>query len=225
MKKALVFDAGPLINLSLNGLLYSLEKLKAKTAIECILPKEVYYEVCERPSKIKQFELGALSINELVQKKVLTFPDSLGLDHTYIQKKTQDLTDKANHTIRAATNWISIVSPGEMSCFAVARMLSEKNIQSLIVIDERTARMLSEKPENLVSLMSQKLHVPLTLNSQNTSEFKGFSCIRSSELVYAAYKKGCVDIHDAKALEALLYATKFHGAAITWAEIEELKKA
>jgi hypothetical protein len=39
-----------------------------------------------------------------------------------------------------------------------------------------------------------------------------------------AYKKRLIEIRDKHALEALLYATKFKGCAISWEEIEQLKK-
>jgi len=59
---------------------------------------------------------------------------------------------------------------------------------------------------------------------ENLKAFSKFKFIRSSEIVYAAYKKGIIKIKGKKALEALLYATKFKGAAISFEEIDILKR-
>jgi hypothetical protein len=55
--------------------------------------------------------------------------------------------------------------------------------------------------------------------------FSKFKFIRSSELVYVAYKKGIINLgNNKKVLEALLYATKFKGSSISFEEINELKR-
>ena len=72
--------------------------------------------------------------------------------------------------------------------------------------------------------MSSKLHKKITTNKKNLAVFSKFRFIRSTELVYVAYKKGILKVNGAKALEAALYATKFKGAAVSWDEINILKK-
>ena len=54
--------------------------------------------------------------------------------------------------------------------------------------------------------------------------FPNYKFIRSTELVFVAYKKGIINIHGKNVLDALLYATKFKGSSISFEEIEELKK-
>jgi len=56
------------------------------------------------------------------------------------------------------------------------------------------------------------------------NSFKGFSFVRSSELVYVAYKLDLIQIADPRTLEALILATKFKGSSISWEEINILKK-
>ena len=72
--------------------------------------------------------------------------------------------------------------------------------------------------------MASKLHRNITLYTKDLENTKQFRFIRSSELVFMAYKKKIIEINDKHALEALLYATKFKGCAISWEEIEQLKK-
>lgn len=221
--KALIFDSGPLINFSMNGLLEVLERLHKQFEGKFIITEQVKQEIVDHPSHIKQFELGALRLAELIDKKVLEMPESLNISQQEVDHETRQITDQANHVLQTEGHWISIVSDAEMSCFALAHALKKRQIDSLLVIDERTARMLAEKPENLATLMSQKLHKNVIQADRNLA-INDCKIVRSPELVYIAYKKGLTDLHDGRALEALLYATKFKGAAISFEELEELKR-
>ena len=84
--------------------------------------------------------------------------------------------------------------------------------------------MLSEKPENLKKLLQKKLHVRIDIKKENLKHFKGFKIVRSTELIYIAYKKELVRIKDKKILDALLYALKYKGCAISVDEIELIKR-
>ena len=77
--KTLIFDSGPLINLSMNGFLYILEELKKSFNGKFLITEQVKYETLDRPLKIQIFELGALRIQDLLQKKVLELPSSLNI--------------------------------------------------------------------------------------------------------------------------------------------------
>lgn len=221
--KALLFDSGPIINFSMNGLLDVLEKMHANFEGKFLITSYVKREVCDHPIHVKQFELGALRVQHLIEKKVLESPESLGISEQELQEETRRVTDEANHFLRSEGHWINLVSEAEMSCFALAHALRKRNIDSMIAMDERTARMLAEKPENLERLMSQKLHRSV-MQAGKKLMLDGMKIVRSPELVYIAYKKGLIDLADNRALEALLYATKFKGASISFEEVEELKK-
>ncbi len=221
--KAVVFDAGPLINLSMNGLLYILPGLKKASGAKFIVPREIKREIYDKPVGIKKFELGAMRLNELIEKKILEFPDVLGIDKGTIELETQRLLEIANHTLRVKKHWITLVSKGEMASFAVSALAEQKNIESVVAIDERTARMLVEGPENLKELMSKKLHKRLLLAKDAATSMPKINCIRSSELVFVAHKLGLSKLKDPRALEAMLYATKFKGTAISIEELEVLK--
>jgi hypothetical protein len=222
--KAVILDSGTLINLSMNGLLYIIKELKRTSNVNFIITKQVKYEIVDRPISIPRFQLGALRIQNLIDSKEIETPDSLDISDSEIQKKTKELMQIANTSVKARGKWIKIVSDAEMSCLALSSLLTKKGTENIISIDERTTRILSEKPENLERLMSKKLHNSVSIIKENFSAFKEFRFLRSTELVYVAHKKGILEVKGPKALEAVLFATKFKGSSVSYEEINQLKK-
>ena len=222
--KLLIFDSGPLINFSLNGMLSVLDSLKENFEGRFIITEEVKKEVYERHLHISQFEWGALKIGDLVTRRIIEMPESIGISQREIDLVTRELMDCANRSFRTNQHPITIVSDAEISCIALAKIAKEKGHDSMLVIDERTARLLCEDPKNIEKLMSQKLHTNVTMDPKCMNKFQNIKCIRSPELAYVAYKKNLITIKDARALDALINATKFKGAAISWDEIKILKK-
>ena len=159
-----------------------------------------------------------------MENKILILPESLGISKKEINAKTKEIQSRINNTFKAENKFINIVSEAESSCLALSLILTEKKIENIIAIDERTTRMLFEKPENLESLMSKKLHKRVYLANQDFRNIGKFRFIRSPELVYVAYKKGLTELKSKKALEALLYATKFKGSSVSYEEIKQIKK-
>ena len=94
--------------------------------------------------------------------------------------------------------------------------------QNVFSVDERTARMLCEKPENLKRLFEKKFHTKVAMKKSLTF-LNSIKIIRSSELMYFAYKKGLIKLKN-NVLEALLYAVKFKGCSISFSEINKMKK-
>lgn len=222
--KYLILDAGPLINLSMNGLLYIFEELKKVSNFQIIISDNVYKEVVERPSKIPRFELGALRIKDLVDRGVIIKPEKLGLSKEQIESKAEEIVESINSSVKTSNKKISLVSLGETSCLAISNILSERNEESIIGIDERTTRILFEKPINLEKIMSHKLHQKIKINLQNINKIGEFRFIRSSEIVFVAYKKGLIKNKSPRVLEALLFATKYKGTSISFEEISEMKR-
>ena len=223
--KVLIFDAGPIINLSMNGLIYILEELKKNFNGKFIITNQVKYEVLDKPLKIKRFKLEALRVKDLMDKKILELPDSLNINQNQLNKDTKEILNAANSLVECKSKKCArIVSEGEMSCLALSKQLTENGIENIIAIDERTTRLISEKPENLIKLMTRKLHQTVVLKNRNFKPFKNFKFIRSTELAYVAFKKGLTKVKGKQAQEALLYATKFKGSSISFEEVERLKK-
>jgi hypothetical protein len=222
--KALIFDSGPLINLSMNGLLFTLEELKKNFDGKFLITEAVKREVVDRPMNIDKFELGALRIQRLLTKGVLEMASSVGVDEAWLKNETEKLMIAANGAVRFKSIAIKIVSDAEMSCLALSSFLNKKAVENLIVIDERTTRMLVENAQNLERLMSEKLHRAVKVDLHNLKDLARHKFIRTSELVYVAYKAGVTQLEGKKVLDALVYATKFKGASISFSEINELRK-
>lgn len=224
INKALIFDSSSLISLSMNGLLEELKKLKKIFNGEFIITKEVKQEVVDVPLKIKEYELEALKIQNLIDEGYLNMPNNIGIQDKEITSLTIKLMDLANTMFIGNKNEIQLIHLGEASCLALSKIMNENKIKNIMVVDERTTRMLIEKPENLKELLEKKIHVQIKLKESNFKSFVGFKIIRSAELMYLAYKKNLIEWKGKEILEALLYALKFKGCAISTDEIEEIKK-
>jgi hypothetical protein len=223
--KAIIFDASTLISLSLNGLIEELKELKKLFNGKFLITNEVKRELIDNPMTIKKFELEALRIKELIEQKIIELPESIEINKEEISKRTQEFMDFANTMFASKKEEIKIIHLGEASSLALSNILNERGIKNVLSIDERTARMLVEKPENLKSLLEKKLHTKIFFKKDNFNQFKGFKVIRSAELIYFAYKKDIVKVKDGNlVLDALLYALKYKGCAISFEEIEEIKR-
>ena len=223
--KAIIFDSGTLISLSMNGLLGELRYLKKIFKGQFLITEDVKREVVDKPLTIKRFELEALKIKQLLDDGILKMPDSLDIKKGKLLEKTNEIKDLANGTFFGKGKEIHIIDSGEASCLALSKLLTERKIQNVIAVDERTTRLLGEKPDNIRNLLEKKLHTNIISNKENYKYFKGFKFIRSTELMYVAYKKGLLEIKDGEiVLDALLYALMFKGCSISSDEIREIKR-
>ncbi len=218
--KALIFDSSSIISLALNDLLFILEPLKKFFNGEFLIPEKVKYEIIDRSLKIKRFKLEALMIQNLINKGILKIRTD-----KKIKEETQKLLNIANNTFKTEYEGIKIIHAGEASCLALYNSLH--TFDKAIVIDERTTRMLCEKPENLHRLLEKKHHTKIHANEINYEFFKKFNVIRSSELAFIAYKKEIIKlpstISSREAIDALMYALKYKGCAISHGEISIAK--
>ena len=138
-----------------------------------------------------------------------------------LQKNRKEFLNLANTTFRSDQGHVKIVHAGEASCLALFNELDLN--KKAVVVDERTTRMLCEAPWNLRTLLESKLHAKIDSNQDNYSSFQSFNLIRSSELCLMAFKLGIIYLPGKKdeVVEALLYASRFKGCAISLKEIDE----
>ncbi|MEA2038067.1 MAG: hypothetical protein U9O94_11270 [Nanoarchaeota archaeon] len=224
--KALVFDTGPIISLTLNNLLGLLTNLKPKYKGYFYITPAIRDEVIDRPLNSKKFKFEALQVLRSWHNNILEV-----FEDPQLNKKTNDLMDLANQCFEARGNYIHIVHFAEISG-VVATVMTKAEA---FVVDERTTRLLIEHPERLRSILSRKLHTSVTVNKKNLRQFldfaKGVKLIRSAELVTIAYELGLLDkyivnIPNPKKtlLEAVLWAVKLNGCAISEREVVEIIK-
>jgi hypothetical protein len=223
-KKCIVFDSGTLISFAMNGLLNEFSKLKEIFNGKFLITAEVKKEIVDVPIGIKKFELQSLRLKDLLDKKILEFPESVGIDSKDVSLLSKELLLKANKVFFTNKENIQIVSLGEISCLALSELLSRKGLKNVISVDERTIRLLCENPEQLRQLIEDKIHSRVEILEKNLVPFKDFSFICSVELIVVAYRKNLFSLKkNLLLLDSLLWAFKSTGCAISSKEIEEIK--
>lgn len=217
--KSLIFDAGPIINFAMNGILPILEDLQKEFKGDFLITKEVKKEVIDRPLEIPRFEFQALQIKELFKKGVIKHADITSEQVNELRRVREDLMQVANNTFKTKKGYLHLIDKGESAALALSSILPDN---PPIVIDERTTRVLCENPNNLRKLFEKKLHTSVKADVKNYSHFEKFKIIRSTELVYMAHKRGLFKIKDPRLLEAALYGVKFKGCSVSDSEIKSI---
>src|SRR3989338_2111789 len=224
LMKSLIFDAGPIISLATNNLLWILEPLKKKFNGKFYITEAVRKEVVDRPLETKKFKFEAIQVESLIEKGVLEI-----IDNVFIRENTPRLLNTANEIFGAYGNYMKIVHFAEISVIAAA-----VNINSdAIVIDEKTTRFLIENPRMIVEILKKTLHTSISVNENNLKEFnntiKDIKAIRSIELVTIAYEQGLLNNYITKMadarkdlLEGVLWGVKLNGCAVSKDEIEQI---
>jgi hypothetical protein len=218
----IIFDAGPIISLAMNGLLPVLEKLKNNFDGEFILTPAVRKEVIDKPMKIKRFKLEAIKVANLLDRGIFKMAGDV-VSNARLTRETNDIMKLVNGVFRSVkTNEkINLIQEGEVSCLAFSRICGG---DSLIVVDERSTRMMFESSQNLKKMMERKLHTDLDANFDLIKNLGSFKFVRSTELIYMAYKKDLIGFGKSRdVLDALLYGLKFRGTTISSKEIDEIK--
>jgi len=160
----------------------------------------------------------------LIDRGILEFPENIGINSKEVSKLSNLVMSKSNNVFFAKKKEVKIVSPGETSCLALSKILNEKGFENILAVDERTIRLLCESPEKLRELLERKIHSKVELREKNLDFFKGFSFVRSTELIVIAYKNNFILLkNNDLLLDALLWALKSTGCAISIEEIEEIK--
>ncbi len=222
--KSIVFDAGPIISLTTNNLLWLLKSLKSRYKGEFYISKQVKNELVDVPLKTKRFKFEALQVLQYINKDIIKV-----IENEKIKQKAFELLDLANNCFKARGNWMRIVHYGETAGIAACLHLNS----DAFVVDERTTRTLIEDPKKEASILKHKLHTNITVNEDNLKKFremtKNIRIIRSVELVTVAYKLGLLNefllnIEKPKEtlLDSVLWGVKLNGCAVSRKEIEQI---
>lgn len=222
--KSLIFDAGPVISLATNSLLWILEPLKKKFNGKFCITNAVRNELVSRPLEIKKFKFEAIQVERLIENGVLEVVDS-----SFIREKAPMLLNTANSAFKAYNNYMRIVHFAEMSAIAAAIDMEA----DAVVIDEKTTRFLLENPKMILEILRKTLHTSISISENNLKEFKNMTrnikTIRSVELVTMAYEHGILDSYITKIpnarknlLESVLWGVKLNGCAVSKEEIEQI---
>lgn len=226
MVKAIFFDTGPIISLVMSRLITVLPELKRRYGGKFYITPAVKHELVERPLTFKRFEFEALEVLKLIEDGVLEVYTAVP------NQKVQDLKRYVNSAFRIGKQTMDVIQEGELEAITTALQVQA----DAIVIDERTLRLLIEKCTELEKLLEFRFKrdviVDLNKLKQFAQQFQSVKIIRSAELVAVAYKLGLLDSYVPKQkngekilLDAVLWATKLNGCAVTGEEIEQLEKA
>ena len=224
--RSMIFDAGPIISLATNNLLWILDPLKKKFKGEFYITDAVKRELVDVPLETKKFKFEAIQVQKLIEDGVIKI-----YDDSTIKEKATGLLEFANHVFRAFDNYMKIIHYAEMSVLAAAMSLKS----DAVVIDEKTTRLLMEEPNVMLNIMKKNMHSSIGLNESNLKQFrnstKDIHTIRSVELVTVAYEQKLLDgfvtdIPDARKnlLESVLWGVKLNGCAVTREELERIIK-
>lgn len=224
--KSIVFDAGPIISLAMNDLLWLLEPLKKRLRGGFYISKAIKKEIVDKPLSTKRFKFEALKVLHYIDNGTISI-----VDDKEIRKKTEFLLELANSSFIAHSQPINIVHYGEMSGISTAIF----NNSDAYVVDERTTRTLIENPNKLKNILRYTLHIDIKINYNKLKEFQkltgNIKIIRSVELVTIAYELGLLDkyltnIQNPRKtlLESVLWGVKLNGCAVSKREIEQILK-
>ena len=227
--QTLVFDTGPLISLTTNNLLSTLERLKEHYSGKFVIPESVKSELVDEPLKTKKFMFEAMQIQRLISTGVLEV-----IEDSDTKELTLEILNMANNSFAAKGRSVHIVQYGEMASIAAAQLLDA----DALVMDERITRELMEHPQHIAELMERRLHTKVMVNNENLALLKKYSMklriLRSAELVTVAFEFGLLDRYIAtgeeqaipevrsKLLESVLWGLKLNGCAISNREIEQM---
>lgn len=224
--KAIVFDAGPIISLALNNLLWLLEPLKKQSKANFYITEAVKRELIDNPLKIKRFKFEALQTMQFLKSKTIEVVSDGDTDNL-----TTDLLELANHCFKARGEWIKLLHYAEVQSLAYSILKKA----DAFVVDERTTRLLIEDHEKLRKTMKRKLKTEIYLNEDYLKRFqnkvKGLRMIRSVELIVMAYEMGLLDRYlpdipepNKFLLDSVLWGLKLNGCSVSNREIDQIIK-
>ncbi len=223
--RSLVFDAGSIISLAINNLLWLLPPLKERFGGSFYITPHIVNELVTKPLKTKKYKFEAIQIQHLIATGTLEVVDCPEIDSV-----SGHLLTLANSLFTCKGQAVSIVHLGEME--SLAAVIHKK--ASALVIDERTTRQLVEVPRQIAKRMRHKLHKQVHTDAKQEQllsyELGKVRVIRSIELVCIAFEIGLLDHYienlgeqwRRELLESVLWGMKLNGCSVSTEEIEEL---
>ncbi|MBI2137659.1 hypothetical protein HYU12_04015 [Candidatus Woesearchaeota archaeon] len=226
--KALVFDSGPLISMTMNNLLWLLEPLKGIFKGEFYIPESVKSELVDDAFDTKKFKFEALQVEELLSRGVVKV-----LADRITKPQTIELLQLANSCFSVKGRPLNIVHYGEIASVAAASHLDA----SALVLDERITRELIEHPQHLAKIIEKKLHTRVDSSQVMIDNFrrltKDTGILRSAELAAIAFEKRLLERYATSyfenpreaVLESVLWGLKMDGCAINERGIKAILKS
>lgn len=214
MRNRVICDSSSLITLSMNCLTPLIVELADTT--DFIITQTVYDEIITNPRRAKHHRMGPLKFSALVKNGVLQVEKA-------DSQEANEILNASNNIYYARHKPLKIIQLGEAEALALA------NDGDVLLMDERTLRLLIEDPRDLRGLLQHRMHRGVTMNEERADDFgkytEGVSVIRSSEILAIAYEKGILEKYlsgeKRELLEASLWALKSKGCSLSFDDINE----
>jgi len=215
--KGLVFDSSTLIVLTNSCNLWVLDTFKDK--VEFLIPEWVWEETVGKALHIDRFRLEGIRLDNKIREGVIKVVKD---------EKARSIAERimglVNNTFSAHGRYLRIIHKGESEMIGLALARDIKHV----AIDERTTRILIEKPELEKKVLESKLHTKIRVDYQNLRELKslvgGLKVLRSVDILVYAFKKGLFKVDEKKKVDLLrgiLWSAKQLGCAISPREIDQ----
>ncbi|MEM4257285.1 MAG: hypothetical protein QXD98_02915 [Candidatus Diapherotrites archaeon] len=218
--KVIVVDSSSIITISDNCLIKIIKHLSEMNGITFVIPESVYEESVIHPLSIKQYEFNAIRIKDAVEEGYLKI-----IKTSQNVKNMMEIINDVSYGICYANGKpIRLIQRGETEALALAKDLKAK----ILLVDERTTRMLIEDPYSMRTFLENRHKKKITIQTETAKKFMNMfndiNIVRSVELIALAYETGAFEkeVHKSKqSLEASLWAAKFSGCAVSEEEIYE----
>ncbi|MEK6974457.1 MAG: hypothetical protein AABW41_04450 [Nanoarchaeota archaeon] len=221
--RTIVIDTSSIISIAVNNLLWTLEPLKKQFDGKFLISESVHTELVDNPIKSKRYKLEAFMIEELINKKIIEVYQDQD-----VKSEALRLLEILNRSYSIKKRHIKILDLAEVESLIMAKRLGSE----AYIVDERTIRLVVENPEQLVSILRDKLHAKIDIDYQNLESVKDnfgdIKILRSAELMLAAHKLGLFKAYTfnknkrREFIDGLLWALKLHGCSISENEINDM---
>jgi len=187
--------------------------------LDFVIPPAVEEEIVINPIKVKQFAMHALRMQMILREKEVRIVSKKNLE-----ERTEKVLRFANNSYFIDGKPLTLVQRGEAACLALLSLVGAR----LLLIDEKTTRMILEDPLALQRIIQEEHGKKVKLNSENLKRlsemFDGAAILRSTELITIAARKGFFarfEEDETKAYHAAIYALRFAGCSITTQELSD----
>lgn len=218
----LVCDASSLISLMDTCASGVLPFLKQNAGALFSIPPGVYSELVSHPLGIKRYGYSAVRLRRLVEQGTLEVQTPAGLE-----ARTQEVLGLANSSFFVEGRPLKLLHEGEAECIASLKGAR----RAMLLIDEKTARLLLEDEKRFRDLIQAEYQRKVTVNDTSLARLRELAgevlAVRSTELVALAAKRGFFKEFGSEELEAFhacLYALRYAGCSISAEELLEYER-
>ena len=176
-------------------------------------------EIISNPMHVRKYVFSAVRLRKVLNDGVLRVVSSPSLI-----SDSRKILDEANSLFSSGNKPLQILQEGEAQCLA---LFSSAKIAGLLV-DEKTTRLLVEKPEKLREAMHSEYRQGVGMNETALAglrkRFANIAVIRSTELLAVAAKNGFFENYktdENNAFHASLFALRSAGCSISTSELDE----